>query len=730
MKSISRRNILILVSIAILVVTGVIVFVQPHTKLHAVTSGVAQTPITHVVVIMMENHSFDNMFGTFPNANGTVLSRAPNPLRSDYNHTGNAARAANDAGALDSFPVRSFVQYTQSDIPTYWAYAQKFGLSDNFFSTADTSSSPNHIALLASQTGGLDDTVNQKGCLSSQNTLSYSRNTTGQQYWAYPCYSVQNLPQTLDANSISWHYYSSIPIWDAPEMLQPLYQSPNDIHTPNQFVADVQTGQMPAISWIMPPVGATDHPPLLWEPGENFVAAQINAVMNSAYWQNTAIFLTWDDWGGFYDHVAPPILDGEGLGPRVPLIVISPYAKPNFISHTQGEFSSFDKFIEENWNLPNLNARDALPSTSDLMDFFDFSHSTQPPLLEPTLPYEKVLAVPTSGAAAAGTGAQGSINPGTGSSGTVYTYSIVYTLKTTPSIANVSIDGTTFPMVNKGPTKGGTLYQYSTTLSVNNHSYTFTFDNGAGGTVTLPDNGVSFPGPDVHPFSIGAGITPQSPNGKMSVLPGTPITFSVTYKSPTNTPPILTEIDIDGVAHTMTSNGTTTYKSGVKYTYVTSMLAIGEHYIRTRFNDGSGVQILESPVSVWISPLVLAQSAVSPTSGTASTVFTFSTVYKEANGAMPTSALVYVDNVAYPMQYISGNLATGALFQETTTLPVGNHTFAFVFSDTLTSWADPFSPTIYAGPNVGTGAQPVKPGTIVYPDHSLNPDVTTGVGDD
>src|SRR5207302_7442629 len=131
-----------------------------------------------------------------------------------------------------------------------------------------------------------------------------------------------------------------------------------------------------------------------------------------------------------------------------------------------------------------------------------------------------------------------------------------------------------------------------------------------------------------------------------------------------------------------------------------------------------------------VTPLVLSSSSVTPTAGSASTVFTFLTTYQEANGAMPASAFVYVDTVAYPMQYISGNITTGPLFQATTTLPTGNHTFAFVFSDTLTSWADPFAPTFYAGPNVGAGAQPVKPGTVIYPSHDVNPDVTTGNGDD
>ncbi len=136
----------------------------------------------------------------------------------------------------------------------------------------------------------------------------------------------------------------------------------------------------------------------------------VNAIMHSSEWNSTAIFVTWDDFGGWYDHVPPPQVDGIGLGPRVPLLVISPWAKPGYISSQQGEFASFDKFIEEVFNLPSLGARDSLASTSDLMDYFNFSQTPDPKLIEPKLAYSSVLSVPNVGSAAVGSSHVGTVS--------------------------------------------------------------------------------------------------------------------------------------------------------------------------------------------------------------------------------------------------------------------------------------------------------------------------------
>lgn len=356
-------------------------------------AAIATTPIQHVVVIMMENHTFDNYFGTFPHANGLALPRATDPAPLDFNHNGAAAAAAMDGGQMDEFPLREHVQYTQSDIPNYWDYAQSFGLGDDFFTSMATSSSPNHIAMIAAQNGDLYETYNQHGCLSNQNNLIYSKQNTGNPYWSYPCHDVTNLPQELDANSLSWRYYSTTGIWDAPEMIQSLVGSSNDVHSETQFIQDVQWGKM----------------------------------------------------------------------------------------------------------------------------------------------------------------------------------------------ANVSMSG-------------------------NN------------------------------------------------------------------------------------------YLAGVNYSYTASSLSVGEYYYRFRVDDGSGVAIFEEGVKPWITPITLTGSSVSSTSGNSSTPFTFSTTYTNANGNAPAQSDLYVDKAAYPMTLVSGSFTTEALYQSTITLPSGNHSFYFVFSDPNTTWADPFAPGSYAGP--------------------------------
>src|SRR6266567_9379019 len=194
MRQVSR----LLVGFAFLGVLGVgfwraMPLLSSH-KAHASSS----TPITHVVYIMMENHTFDNFFGRFPGANGdNSLARETDPLLSDYNHGSSAAISYIDGGKMDGFEPHAMYQYTQSDIPNYWSYAQQFGLGDNFFSSYATSSTPNHINMVAAQTGGVDGTQGN-GCNSPKNTILYSMHAGGTPYWSYPCYFINSLPQELD----------------------------------------------------------------------------------------------------------------------------------------------------------------------------------------------------------------------------------------------------------------------------------------------------------------------------------------------------------------------------------------------------------------------------------------------------------------------------------------------------------------------------------------------------
>lgn len=681
------------------------------TKLHTthatlIRPGVATTPIQHVVFIMQENHTFDNLFGRFPGVNGTTEPQAADPLPNDLAHDGAAAQVALDGGQMDAFQPQGQVQYTQSDIPIYWKYAQQFGIGDNFFTSVLNSSTPNHMTWVAAQTGGIWASGGNYGCKSVPNNLMGSKDTSGLQYWSFPCYQINSLPQLLTNANVSWRYYGQVSIWDSPLFIQNTYNSSNNGFSPTQFAKDVQSGNMPAVSWVTPSVGGTtDHPPYSLQGGQNFVESIVNAVMNSSYWNSTAIFLTWDDWGGFYDHVIPPTVDGLGLGFRTPLIVISPYAKSGYISHQQGEFSSFVKFTEENFGLPSLNQRDALSVTSDLMDYFDFSQQPQPPLVLSPLKYSSVLSVPKRIGSFQG---QGSIKPNIGGTTTTYSYEIYYSSTKTPAIHNVNIDGTAYPMTVLMPIGKGSIYQYNTKLPVGNHSFTFTFSDPSGGTLTIPYNGVPMQGPQVYPFSLTTNVSSMT-------LAGQSVNYSAKYQSPAGKAPTIAQVIIDDTTYQMQSDGTTNYKKGVTYKFSINTLSVGPHYYRFLFDDGSGTATYSGALPN-ITPITVGNSSVSPTTGTSTTQFTFQSTYANSAGAAPTSALLYVDKTSYPLTYVSGSYSTGALFQAVMTLPTGNHTYAFVFADSQSvksSMSDPLAIKMYAGPNVGANAKAVVPGTTV-----------------
>ena len=681
--------------------------VSPHTT-HAtlIRKGNATTPIQHVVYIMQENHTFDNYFGTFPNANGITEPAAADPLPNDLAHDAASANAAYDNGKLDGFESSGDVQYKQSDIPTYWKYAQQFGLGDNFFTSDMNSSTPNHMAMVAAQTGGIWASGGNYGCNSKPNNLMGSKDLSNLQYWAYPCYPINSLPQLLNNAQLSWRYYGQVSIWDPPLFIQNLYNSSSNGFGPTQFITDVKNGNMPNVSWITPSAGgASEHPPYDSLGGQNFVSSMVNAVMNSPYWSSTAIFVTWDDWGGFYDHVTPPVVDGLGLGFRVPLLVISPYARLGYISHQQGEFSSFVKFAEENFGLPSLGQRDSLNQTSDLMDFFDFTQTPQPPLVIPPLSFSPLLSVPKRIGSYQG---QGAIKPSDGGTNTTFSYEIYYSSLTVPTTHNVTIDGTNYAMTNLRQIGKGYLYQYTTKLAVGNHSFFFTFSTPTGGSVTVPYNGVPMPGPQVYPFNLNTNVSTL-------VLQGQPVNYSVTYSSPTGTPPARTDVIVDNTTYPMQSNGSTNFKKGVTYKLSLSTLSVGTHLYRYVFDDGSGAETV-SGSQPSITPITVKNSSLTPTSGTSSTPFTFTTTYTNTQGAAPTSALLYVDTTAYPLTQVSGSYSTGAVYSTTITLPTGNHTYAFVFSDTQSvqsSMSDPLAISMYVGPNVGSNAKPVPPGTII-----------------
>lgn len=676
------------------------------------------SPIQHVVVIMMENHTLDNYFGNFPGVAGTQWGitepPAPNPMPHDLSHSGPRAIAAIDGGNMDQFDPLGKVQYQQSDIPTYWAYARQYGLGVNFFTDAETSSTPNHIAMVAAQTGGDFGTPHVPGCNSTLNELTLNRDTSGGESYGSPCYNINSIPQELTNAGLSWTAYGEAALWNPVPFIQPISSTPK---VPSgQIITDAQNNQLPAVSFVTPTADVdSDHPPQPTQPAQNFVASIVNAIMNSPAWSSTAIFVTWDDFGGFYDHVPPPQVDGRGLGPRVPLLVISPWAKPGYISASQGEFASFAKFIEENFGLPSLGARDALASTSDLMDFFDFSNPSRPPnstLIEPMLSYPRQLQSPHDVPAAQKLGLDTTIMPETGGPNDQYTYTVVYLSKTAPTVHNVIVDGNPITMTATTQLKSNqTVYQATTTLSPGSqHTYSFQFGAGKN-TWRLPLNNVSYNGPIVAPFDLSgtAVSSPGEPNGIGQE--GQPFTIRVKYVSPAGNAATTADVVIDGTAYPMTDVKGTPAK-GVSYAYTTSALSQGDHLFQFQFDDGSG-PVLFQEYSFSVSSIVMRNSSVSPASGTTTTPFTFATNYYGPDS--PTQADVVVDGTAYPLTYVSGDPATGATYATTMTLPAGKHTFAFYATDGTSAWSDPQTPGLYRGLTVAAAGQPVVRSAIVAP---------------
>ncbi|TLY01023.1 MAG: alkaline phosphatase family protein [Thaumarchaeota archaeon] len=334
-------------------------------------------PIQHVVVIVQENHSFDNYFGTYPDANGlppgVALPAKPNgtasvkpfPLNNDVPprdicHSWGCAHAEFDGGKMDGFvytaaSVMTMGYFDYHQIPYYWDYASQYVLMDNYFSSVAGPSLPNHLYLVAGQSGGI---------------VTNDRPTR----LGFP-----SIFDELQTSGVSWRYYA----------------------------------QLYASGWNPLPIFKSFVPNASLTKGmQDLVVGLVDQIMRSQYWRSTAVFITWDDYGGWYDHVPPPQVDKYGYGFRVPCLIISPYAKRGFIDPTLADHSSILKFIETLFNLQPIAARDA--AASNLMEAFDFSQKARAPLILPGsylpehYPLTPLTSPPNTGKAAADAKATGS----------------------------------------------------------------------------------------------------------------------------------------------------------------------------------------------------------------------------------------------------------------------------------------------------------------------------------
>ena len=383
-------------------------------------------PITHIVFLIKEDHTFDNLFGTFPGANGATnyttadgkiraLNHEPLDILDSITKDLDSMRTATNNGKLDGFSqLRGAWQqnaYTgkmedmadsqlyESDIPNYWAYAKRFTLDDNFFSSVASDSFPNHLYTVAGQAANTESvptdlfstsTPDRWGCDAPPGSLVEQQLPNGHVQFTFPCFNFQTLSDELDRAGISWKYYAPSQNqpgykWSALNAIKHIRMGPDwksNVVDTNRFVSDAKAGKLPTVSWLVPFDKVSDHPALSNVcAGENWTVKQINAVMgNQTEWDHTAIILTWDDWGGFYDHVLPPKGPNPYIqyGLRVPAIVISPYAKPGYIDHSFNTFSSLLKFAETLLHVPALTKSDR--TANNMLDAFDFSQKPQAPL--------------------------------------------------------------------------------------------------------------------------------------------------------------------------------------------------------------------------------------------------------------------------------------------------------------------------------------------------------------
>jgi phospholipase C len=311
---------------------------------------IAKGSIEHVVIILKENHTFDSYFGTFPGANGmSGLTHASDPPTGTFsnNHAAWLARATK--------AVRE--QYLQGDVAAYWAYAQQFTLCDNFYTDVASDSTPNHLMLIAADSPVINNPS----------------------FGSTPSYNIPSLPANLSAAGITWRNYGGYVF----PYITALKGSPNSV-TAEQFAIDAAAGNLPAVSWVYPPNLQSEHPYDNVAFGMQWTVEQVNAVVQGGLWNKTAIFINWDDWGGWYDHVTPPNIeawsDGTQFryGSRVPCLVLSAFAKAGYISKVLHSFVSIAKFVEENAGVPSINQRDGL--ADNMADCFNF---TQTPLAPP-----------------------------------------------------------------------------------------------------------------------------------------------------------------------------------------------------------------------------------------------------------------------------------------------------------------------------------------------------------
>jgi phospholipase C len=415
-------------------------------------SGSASTaiPIKHVVIIVQENRSFDEYFGTYPGANGIPMKNGvpvaclPDPQRQICQRPYHDPAVVNyggphyvttfvtdlDQGKMDGF-IASVEQvnhgqvpdvlgyHTRSELPNYWAYADNFVLQDEMFESNVSYSLPAHLFLVSGWSARCSMWHVASSCTSNFGPQSIHQQ--GPALQREPNYAWTDLTYLLHAHGVSWAYYvgdgnvadcpngeyscrpqpmadHTIQFWDPLPEFQTVQEDGQvgNVQHVSGLLAAAKAGTLPAVSWVAPDDAHSEHPTASVTVGQSYVTGLVNAVMSGPDWDSTAIFVTWDEWGGFYDHVVPPVVDQNGYGFRVPGLVISAYARKGFIDHQILSSDAYLKLIEDLFlggqriaandgrPDPRPDVRENAPILGDLLKDFDFTQPPRPPLILPT----------------------------------------------------------------------------------------------------------------------------------------------------------------------------------------------------------------------------------------------------------------------------------------------------------------------------------------------------------
>ncbi len=392
----------------------------PQTRPNPIPSSV-NPYLKHVVIVIQENRSFDNLFSGFPGADAPAFGYAGGKKialhQTRLENPGNIENNWRDSigswnhGKMDGFEVEHFYggpkDYPYAYVPRsqsapYWVMARQYVLADRMFPMQFGPSFTAHLSLIAANTLIAPTPIAEVdapsrvpwGCDAPSHTRSFTLTDKRVERFngPFPCFrNFPTIADTLDAAHVSWKYYAPRldriggQVWSEFSSIRSVRYGPdwaNVISPQTQILRDAPRGALADVSWVVPDWQDSDHTGSGYDRGPSWVASVVNAIGRSAYWKSTAIVVVWDDWGGWYDNAPPPQLDFRGLGIRVPCIIISPYAKiangrkSGYVTHTQYEFGSVLKFVEQVFDLPpvgppSLGFTDT--RAASLIDSFDFT---------------------------------------------------------------------------------------------------------------------------------------------------------------------------------------------------------------------------------------------------------------------------------------------------------------------------------------------------------------------